>query len=159
MSKRLPGLYFRPGVRTILTLGGEHDHSPGRWHEGPSVVVCDDARCRQELIRKGGIELVSRTWFIARDRASFNVTQDDGSNHLHEPAGKDYTVTCDSPTCNAFFANDHDAASLKAETRPKTVAEIDAEQQAFEARAREEAAIEVEVGRQRRSAMFPMLRR
>lgn len=156
--KKLPGIWFGSTIRSILTLDGSHDHSPSKYHEGPTVVACEDTRCRQELFRKGGVELRTQTWFIARDRKSISIGQDDGTDHLHEPAGKDYTVTCDSPTCNAFFMNDRDVASLKAETRPHTVTEIETAQNELEEMARREAAIEVEVGRQRRSALFSVRR-
>jgi hypothetical protein len=175
MSKRQPGIYFPESVRNIVTLGGEHDHSPPRFREGPSVVVCEDGRCRAELIRKGGVELVERTWYVARDRVSFTIPQHaaGGGVHLHEPHGKDYTVTCDSPDCTAFFSYElflwkeakrqgdlwAGVCSESAETRPETVREIEEKAAVFEARVREEAAIERELGRQRRAAILPSLRR
>jgi hypothetical protein len=101
MSKRLPGIYFGPGVRTIVTSMG-HDHSPNRGHDGASVVVCEDGRCRSELLRMGGIELVEKTYYAADGVGSFNITQEDGRAHIHEP-GKDHSISCSSPTCIAAF--------------------------------------------------------
>jgi hypothetical protein len=115
------------------------------------------------------------TWYIAKDRVSFNIPQSDGrGSHLHEPTGKDYTVTCDSPDCNAFFMDENErrvtarrqlegengtsVCSDKPETRPKTVAECEEEQELLEARAREEAAVQLEVSRQRRAALIPIRR-
>jgi hypothetical protein len=117
--------------------------------------------------------MVERTWYIARDRTSITIGQSDGRSHLHEPHGKDYTVTCASPDCNAFFQLEYDTmvaakrngdvwggcCGVSAATRPRTALQIGEAQEALAERAREEAAIEIELGRQRRAALYPTRQR
>lgn len=153
---RQPEIYFSPTRRAIVTK--VHDHSL-KW-EPFALINCPDPNCRQELIRMGGVECVRRKWFAARDRTSFNIPQPDGSTHLHEPHGKDYSIECSSPGCSEFFllpasAND---VSPKEETRPKTGAELGEIEKAFRERARLEAEIEIEKARQLRAALFPLPR-
>ena len=154
---RLADIYFPPGRKSIVTsLGPEHDHSP-RPAAPFALISCENSRCRAEMIRMGGIECVTRKWYVARDRFSFTIAQPDGGSHLHEPHGKDWEVECSSPACNEYFMHPSSAgdASAKVETRPKTGVELDVIHREFEERVRLESEIEVEIRRQQRSSLFP----
>jgi hypothetical protein len=165
MSK-WPDIYF-PRVPKPLATAAGHDHSFSYRHDGPGVVQCDDSRCRTELIKRGGIEMKRMTVYVAEGINSLNVPQLGGERpHLHEPSGKDRTITCDSPTCvEQFLLGIEDASigrfgpfSKTAASRPLSVTQREERERAAQEFAEEQARVEVEVGRIRRRSLLPTLR-
>lgn len=151
-------LFFPAEKRTLVThqRNGDplHDHSPSPYLNDDYIVECEHAECHHQLIAQGGIELVKRTWFVARDVHSFNIPQGRDGSHLHEPHGKAWSVACDSPWCTSFFEGEWQrsklgggrpvAAPTEAD-RPKTLVELEEEERDFRERIRLQAETEVAV--------------
>jgi hypothetical protein len=178
-----PDIYMGPRANRAMTK--VHDHTRDvAFHYG--MVRCEDQNCRDELIRMGGIEAVKRTWYVSRDISQVVIPQTDGTTHIHEPASGglksmrkhkpgvcqdeecEHTVTCDSPTCTKFFADEWERSVLGSglprpvaapseKDRPKTVTQIEEESRVFEEKARAEAQVELELSRLRRQELFPTL--
>jgi hypothetical protein len=117
MSKQ-PTIFIGLNRQNVVTKhhNGEllHDHTKDGWRNDGEIDCAND-ECRRQLLLMGGVEMVKRTWYVARDRFAFSIPQSIGGAHQHEPGLRkhkgavcddpkcEHTITCSSPDCTRFF--------------------------------------------------------
>jgi hypothetical protein len=109
MSKQ-PNIAFPRGVEVVegkTANGVLYKFKIGRkddFLEIDGASITPDLRAA--LLARGGREMVKQTWYVRLDCSMLLIPQWDGTTHTHRPLGEDHEVTCNSPACQQFFADD-----------------------------------------------------
>jgi hypothetical protein len=103
VSKQYPDIWFPLGRREVhvkLQNGQPIDIVMDPYERGCLVVEeCRNPDLRDKLIEAGGVEAISRKWYVNPGYGEVGIKQADGTTHRHGPP----SFECTSPNCSEFL--------------------------------------------------------
>ncbi len=114
MTEQVPDIWMPLGVRHVAVTmpnGSLIEYTMERYEKGALVVQdCRNAIIREKLIEKGGVEAISRRWYVNPGYGEITIPQGDGTSHRHKPEGKDRSFECSSVACNQRLLSEYNTA-------------------------------------------------